>query len=416
MVEFTTPTVRMGRVRPVSPRNVFARGAKQHLKAHMNTIFENLHRSTLLETIIREEIRSSGPMTFYRFMQIALYHPDHGYYHAGSARMNRTGDYITSPETHPVFGALLASFARGCARALETQDMVVVEQGAGTGALAEAFVDYWSRAFTDAQLLYVVVEPSARVAEALSDRLGDRVNVVSDIEMLGNWEGLYVSNELPDAFPVHRVRMRNGSLQEVFVGEKDDTLVETEGPLSDSHLQESLEDAGISLPEGAEIEVSPNLEPWQRSIAKGLERGFVLTLDYGYTAEELVRLPRGTLLAHYRHTANEQYYQRIGRQDVTAHVCWDAVESCGRAVGLQPVERISQRDFLTRWGWKEFGRHRMAAGAAHAELDAIDRLGRAPDGMGHFGVLLQATPGLSTRPEAQPLDVDCVTPWRRKIL
>jgi SAM-dependent MidA family methyltransferase len=107
-----------------------------------------------------------------------------------------------------------------------------------------------------------------------------------------------------------------------------------------------------------------------------MERGYALTIDYGYAAGEATRFPRGTLLAHYRHATNEDFYERIGRQDLTAHVCWTAMERHGKAAGLATLSRRSQRDFLTEWGWKDYGRWLLAQpGATHERLDSVDRLG-----------------------------------------
>lgn len=360
----------------------------------MAYLHSETERSLALADEIRAEIRRGGPMTFARFMERALYHPTLGYYRGGRAPMTRRGDYLSAPETHPVFGALLARFARAASVALGVP-ACVVEQGAGTGALARSFTAWWRAAYPDAPLRYVIVEPHGPTRDALGARLPG-VALVPSLSDAGPFEGVYLSNELPDAFPIHRLRGRGGALVEVYVDIAEDAFTEVEGPVSAPEVAEEARSLGIAPSDGREIEVNPGLRPWMSGVAAALRRGYALTLDYGYDAADVARHPRGTLLAFYRHTAHEEFTRRVGRQDLTAHVCWTALERHGTAAGLRPLERATQRDFLTRWGWKDYGRWRMAQpGATHIELDAVDRLGRPQNGLGNLGALLQATAGLS---------------------
>lgn len=357
---------------------------------------QDLKRSMELDSLVRSEIQLGGPMTFARFMEQALYHDPLGYYRAKPMATTRRGDFLTAPETHPVFGALLARFAIAAAHEIDGTGFTVVEQGAGTGSLAASFVNYWRAAAPHLAMRYVIVEPFAPARARLMARLGDRAAVVVDIEEIGEFTGVYLSNELLDAFPVHRVRSVKGELVEVYVALDKDNLVEITAPPSTPQLAAWLNMAEVDLHEGHEIEVSPCIEPWTNAVSSRLQRGYVLTIDYGYTAAEASRFSRGTLLAHFGHTTNENYLERIGRQDLTSHVCWTGVERCGEQAGLRTVERLSQRDFLTRWGWKDYGRWLIRKErAVHADLDAVDRLGRHEDGMGGFGVLLQSNGGVA---------------------
>jgi SAM-dependent MidA family methyltransferase len=351
----------------------------------------DIKRSMELDSLVRSEIQAGGPMTFARFMELALYHDPLGYYCATPMATTRRGDFLTAPETHPVFGALLARFAFAAANGLNVPGFTVVEQGAGTGSLAASVVNYWRAAYPDATLRYVIVEPFAPASARLIAHLGDRAVVVEKIEEIGQFKGMYLSNELPDAFPVHRVRMVSGQLVEVYVALDEGRLVEITAPPSTLPLAAWLAMAGVDLTEGHELEVSLQIEPWLTRVSSRIQRGFVLTIDYGYTSAEAPRFPRATMLAHFGHTANEDYLERIGRQDLTSHVCWSAVERFGEEAGMRTMERMTQRDFLTRWGWKDYGRWLIRQDrASHVELDAVDRLGRQADGMGGFGVLLQA--------------------------
>lgn len=358
---------------------------------NVDKLFQAVQRSVSLEQVIREEILADGLMTFARFMELALYHDPLGYYRATPDATTRSGDFLTSPDTHPAFGRLLARFGAALALEMQAGDFTVVEQGAGTGALAESFIRGWREEAPDVPMRYAMVAPYAGSRKTLSERLGNAANVVGAIGDLAPFSGLYMSNELPDAYPVHRVRNRGGELREVFVDVRDDALAEAEGDPSTPALAEYLEDAGIVLRDGDEIEVNLGLEPWLKEVAAAMEKGRMLTIDYGYEAADVQRFSRGTLLAHYRHATNEDFLQRIGMQDLTAHVCWTAVERIGSRAGLHLVERTTQREFLTRWGWKELGREMMARpGITHTDLDAFDRLGRIGDGLGGLGVVVTA--------------------------
>lgn len=356
----------------------------------MKTLFEAVQRSVALEALIRAEVHSRGLMTFARFMAMALYHDPLGYYRSRPDATTRTGDFLTSPETHPLFGRLLARYAVTVQRELGVPEFTVMEQGAGTGALAEAFLQAWPDEAGGTPLRYVIVEPYRPAADRLAARLPDAVRIVPDIGFAAPFAGLYLSNELPDAFPVHRVRRLNGALREVFVALEGDRLIECECDLSSPDLAEWLATADVDLAEGSEIEVNLEIEPWLRAVAGAMTAGRVLTIDYGYEASAAARYPRGTLLAHYRHATNEDFLQRIGMQDLTAHVCWTAVERFGERAGFKVIERTTQREFLKRLGWKELGRALLATpGVTHAELDAVDRLGRVENGLGGLGVLVQ---------------------------
>lgn len=360
--------------------------------------FGDLERSQRLKGIVLDEIISGGPMRFDRFMEHALYHPWYGYY-AGWGRMSHAGDYLTAPEAHPAFGAFIARFARAAAAALGDADIVVVEQGAGTGALARGFLAFWRASWPGAPPRYVIVEPRPSARDRLAGAVPG-VETVAGLDDVAPFTGVFLSNELPDAFPVRRFRAEEGGLREAFVDVRGAELVERWLPAD----ADALTASGIGLRPGCEIETCPSLGPWIANVAARLERGFVLTMDYGYDAEAAGAYPCGTLAAHYRHTPHHDYLRRVGRQDLTAHVNWTALERFGSKAGLVALERTSQREFLTRWGWKEFGRWRLACGATDAELRRLDSLGDAGNGFGAFGALVQAR-GIAQEPRVEDAGV-----------
>ncbi|MCZ6891983.1 MAG: class I SAM-dependent methyltransferase, partial [Chloroflexi bacterium] len=207
--------------------------------------------------------------------------------------------------------------------------------------------------------------------------------------------GCVLSNELLDAFPVHRVTVREGRLQELFVGYKDGQFVEVIGEPSTAALSARLEADGVTLAEGQRAEICLALEPWIQDAAASLERGFVLTVDYGHPAQALYAPERrgGSLRCYYRHTLSGNPYDRVGAQDITAHVDFTAVTALGERHGLSSHGLESQRVFLANLGLAGLQRKLTGQGLRQQERDAnrmgMLELGRA-GGMGEFKVLVQS--------------------------
>ena len=314
---------------------------------------------TLVATI-RAEIERDGPMTFARFMEIALYDPARGYYRGPVPRPGRAGDFLTAPEASPIFGRTIARFAAAVHERLgRPEPFVIREFGAGTGALAAPLVGGLLEGPdppTAIRYLVAEIEP-ARVdavrARLAADRIpADRVTVEADpgVPIVG----LVVANEVLDALPTHRVVVRDGSLREVFVGLDDDgELVDREGDPSHPAIAERLVEDGVRLADGQRAEVCLELDGWVATAAGGIDRGVLLVIDYGHPAAELYdprRRAAGTLATYLGHTVGEDPYRAVGRQDITAHVDLSALTRAAVAAGLAPVGDTSQTDFLARLG------------------------------------------------------------------
>lgn len=305
---------------------------------------------------LRDRIARTGPMPFREFMDAALYHPRYGYYHTSATMTGRGGDYVTSPEAHPVFGGLVGRHIAELWRLMSSPaEFAVVEQGAGSGALARDIIG-WARredpAFADA-LRYQIVEPAPQLEQAqratLSVLAGD---VTWGHDLPARVEGCLLSNELLDAFPVHRVVPRDGELHEVFVGVEDGRFVDVLRPLTNPAIAAYFDAAGVLPGEGCYAEVNLDALEWIRGVAASLRRGYVLTFDYGYDAPELYAPWRrdGTLLCIYRHAAGSDPYQRIGRQDITSSVDFTSLQRAGDEAGLRTIGMTDQASFLVRMG------------------------------------------------------------------
>jgi SAM-dependent MidA family methyltransferase len=314
------------------------------------------HARTLTEMFV-QRIRAGGPIPFDEFMRECLYHPVHGYY----ARANtfRFGDYYTSVDVHPIFGRLLArQFAEMWELLGSPRPFVVAESGAGVGRLASHILDFSARvlpAFYES-LEYVAVERSGARRAEHATRLADHVaagRASSSAELPQSISaGCIFSNELLDALPVHRVVVEQGALREIYVGFDDPRFTEVSGEPSTPALEAYFREQGITLEEGQQAEVCFEAGDWIESAGRALERGFVLTIDYGHEASALYgeHHNRGTLLAYRDHVLSENVLDAPGEQDLTSHVNFTALDLRSRRAGLVRTGLVTQSQFLVALG------------------------------------------------------------------
>ena len=338
------------------------------------------------EAQIRARIRTEGRVTFAELMEAALYHPTGGFYSKGGG----VGpDFFTSPTAHPAFGALIANQLRSMWEALgRTSPMYLVEPGAGSGLLAADVLAAASGSFAEA-LAYVTVD---RAGRATIPSAAHRVKAAR-LPFRG-LTGCVVSNELIDAVPVHRFRVVDGRLEELYVAlDADGALIDLPGPPS-SDLEPHIRSLDPDLPDGFRGEVCPAIYPWAAEVADALDRGFVMTIDYGYAGDEVLRPDRanGTLQTYHRHTQGAELYQAIGTRDITADVDFGRLEAAGEAAGLRTVGRVSQSDFLRRNGFDEMLQRLRHMSLNERERQA-NRMGMLelvkPEGLGGLKVLVQ---------------------------
>ena len=373
-------------------------------------------------SVILADIRSSGPITFARFMEHALYHPEFGYYTrptdaAGEDRIGWDGDYYTSFDVHPILAQALARQVRQIDEQLGAPDpFTVVEMGPGKGLLAR---DFFAACEKDsptlfARLRYVLIERSpAMIAEqrrVLAPWLVfDNVSWLNSLSELttDSLTGVVLSNELVDAFPVHRIRIAQGEPREVYVDEAGGRFVERLGPLSTPDLSaylRRLAAMNITLPEGYTTEINLEAMAWMREVARVLGRGMALTIDYGHTAQDRYgpERSRGTLLCYWKQLTSEDPLTRVGLQDLTAHVDFTALVAVGEEAGLHLTGFTNQMSFLMSLGVEQ-ALERLEPGSK--EFQSIVQLLR-PEGMGrtfklliqHKGIPTPALDGLRFKP------------------
>jgi SAM-dependent MidA family methyltransferase len=355
---------------------------------------------TPLALFLAERIRSHGRITFAEYMESCLYHPVHGYYTKAEQQPRR--DYFTSADASPLFGRLLArQFQEMWCVLGRPNSFQLVEAGAGAGQLAKQVLDFAAEAWPDFYdaLRFMAVERSAARRAMQSKSLDAHIargKFVSQEELNDEVTcGCVFSNELFDAMPVHRVIQEGNDLHELYVGLGKNGLCDEMGPLSSSALGEYFSEQRITLQTEQQAEVNLEASLWIEEAGKKLERGFVVTIDYGHEAKELYneRHMRGTLLAYERHRANEDWFGAPGEQDLTAHVNFTALDLSGRTSGLVRTGFTSQTNFLLA-----LARH---ANFADLQSDAMNEAEQGhrrllfktlinPEGMGEtFQVLIQ---------------------------
>ena len=293
-------------------------------------------------------------------MELALYHPEFGYYARAGQRSGRAGDFFTSVDVGPLFGELLAAQIAEMFALLESRipnpgsRLDLLEAGAGNGRLS-ADILRAGRAqhpvFYDAVRLHLVEGSAAARAEqreTLGD-VGDRL-VASSASLPESFEGVLVANELLDAMPVHQVVMRDEGLREVFVQRGPRGFRRGEGRPSTPRLKEYLDRIGVALEPGWTAEINLSAVDWMRDAARRLRRGFMILIDYGHEARDLYSASHaaGTLttFSGHRSGAGEAWLQNPGEQDITSHVDWTSVRAAAEAEGMETIALLDQTYFL----------------------------------------------------------------------
>ncbi|MCI0787944.1 MAG: SAM-dependent methyltransferase [Chloroflexi bacterium] len=347
------------------------------------------------ESEVRRRIQERGKITFAEFMQVALYWP-HGGYYTDREPIGAHGDYYTSPAVHPSFGALLAvQFFQMWGEMGRPSTFTVLELGAGNGLLCRDVSSYATglpEGFA-AALHYICLDRRpAFTAEPGTPRTS---RILADGLPFRGLTGCVLSNEYLDAFPVHQVVMAGDGLKEVYVGLEDGDLVELTGEPSDPGLAGRLENLGIELAQGQTAEINLALKRWSQDVAAALDRGFVLTIDYGRTAKDLYdpeKRRRGTLVTYRKHVQTDAPLTLIGRQDITAQVDFTSVARAGEMAGLDTLGLVTQRNFLSNLALDRLQQQLKNQGLSSRQMQA-NRAGLLdlvrPGGLGDFKVLAQ---------------------------
>jgi len=336
-------------------------------------------------------------------MELALYHPQFGYYmrppDSDTERIGWSGDFYTSSDVHPILGQALAKQTDQIDGFLGHPDpFTVVEMGPGKGLLARDFLECIERRHGELsrRLRYVLIERSPAMRALQQQELQpwlNRAGLVTWLEDLSSLSpasviGMMFSNELADAFPVHRIQKTGGRTEEVYVDYQDGRFVECLGSLSQTALQDYFRRLHLELPDEYRTEINLQAPAWMKQVAESLGRGVVVTIDYGHSAQDLYGPERsqGTFLCYHSQMASEDPYVRVGRQDMTAHVDFTTLAMVGEEAGLSLTGFTNQMSFLMGLGAEELlDRFEPESPAFRAAIHLLK-----PEGMGRtFKILVQ---------------------------
>lgn len=299
---------------------------------------------------LRRRIAQRGPIGFDEFMDVALYHPQGGYYAAETNRTGRHGDFFTSVSVGPVYGKLLATQFMEMRQHLgDPKDFTLVEQGANDGQLIADILAAW----TGPAPRVIIVEPLEQRRAAQRETLQpwrDRVQHVTREEELPDFTGAFFANELLDAFPVKLLVRAEGRWLERRVGSENGYFV-----FVDAAFAGEAPAVAKDIPRFA-TEVCPSLALWMRTVAGKLMRGWILLVDYGHPEDVRHHPSRaaGSFAAYRGHQRVDDPLAEPGSQDLTAHVDFTAVARAAEAAGLQLAGFTDQHHALTALAAKVF--------------------------------------------------------------
>jgi len=354
--------------------------------------------------VIREEISKSGAISFARFMELALYCPETGYYERKKDNVGRRGDFITSVSVGSLFGELLAfQFAEWLAELPAAEGRpAMVEAGAHDARLARDILTWLGthRAELFDGMEYVIVEPSPNRRRWQEETLAGFSSKVRWVAQLAELKprpvaaGVIFSNELLDAFPVHRfgwsAAKRAWFEWGVALSGDEFCWSQMPAPALPAFIAELPAPLLDVLPDNYVVESDPAAEQWWRDAAEILVHGKLVTVDYGYAGDEIISPARhqGTLRAYHQHQVSDDLLANVGEQDLTAHVNFSALQKAGEAAGLRASQFCTQPQFLTRILQKSMSENSFAA-LDMKQVRQFQTLTH-PDHLGHaFRVLVQ---------------------------
>ncbi len=298
----------------------------------------------LRQHIVELVTKSNRGIAFSRFMRLALYHREWGYY-AQPRQIGKRGDFFTSVSVGPCFGTLLARQIRQIWENFgRPGDFCVAEQGAHDGQLAADILE--ALAEMDVPVSYAIIEPNPAFRAKQAEKLGSQATHHQNVADFDAKTGVFLANELLDAFPVDRFRFVGGEWRELrVILDKSGNLAEADFPLKTGLPPNFPKTA----PEGFTTEFCPEIEPWVRDLSQIFAAGVALIVDYGLLADEFFEPTRaaGTVRCFREHQSPKSPFEAIGETDLTAQVSFSHVMACARENGLETLGFVDQSRFLT---------------------------------------------------------------------
>lgn len=304
-----------------------------------------------LTALIHQQLQDKGDMPFVEFMQLALYHPQWGYYNSGLQKFGPGGDFITAPELTPLFGYTLA---KQCQAILSTlSEPILFEFGAGSGRLCIDILTHLEQ-LNSLPEAYYILEVSGHLRLRQQARIQEEIpHLATKVVWLNQWpakpfNGIIIANEVLDAMPVHRfLQTKDQLLESVINLDANSQLCEDFKPSLDARLISYVKQA---LPAQYPYQSEANLfiTDWIQQCANMLAQGVIFLIDYGFPRHEYYHPDRhqGTIMCHYQHQMYTNPLLHIGQQDITAHVDFTHVAEAADAAGLHVAGFTNQAAFL----------------------------------------------------------------------
>jgi len=309
--------------------------------------------NALLQRIAQEVERNAGWISWSRYMEMALYEPILGYYSGGATKLGRDGDFTTSPEITPLFGAALA---HAVAPLMAQTSPRILEFGAGSGKLAFDLLSELAAEGIKVES-YAILELSAELRQR-QQRMLDGFPQVVWLDCLPEaFSGVVIGNEVLDAMPVKLVTKASPGWHEMGVSVDERRLVVKSrdcGPALLEQIKTQIPEWD-TLPDGYTTEVHPFAAAFMHSLGSMLaagEHAAAILIDYGFPAKEYYMAQRGqgTLMCHYRHHAHTDPFFLPGLQDISAHVDFSLVARLAIESGLDVLCYTGQAAFLLAAG------------------------------------------------------------------
>ena len=350
-----------------------------------------------ISNYIKKQIHSNGPITFNEYMDTVLYDKKFGYYTTNKQKkINVFHDYFTSPQVHPSFSLLISVLLQNINFLLNKKNIRILEEGAGEGILARDISKYVN---------YIYKNNSDIFSYDATDKISsDNYWKIENInKKITKKYDIYLSNELIDSFPVHRFRIRSNKIKEIFVGIKNNQLIELEFPSLNDEINKRISPLINTLPEGYTGEVCDEYNSWAKRISVLVPSGVLISIDYGYEKSEFYDPSRknGLLRCYDQNTINQNPFLKPGKQDITTHVDFTSVNEELNKLGIKKIFDISQYELLKKLGIEnliddlenQYINNKINKKVYQQNLNAIYILTN-PNGLGKFRVLLHSTKDL----------------------
>ena len=317
-----------------------------------------LHSEQLLELIKAECADAGGLISFRRYMELALYEPELGYYSAGLQKFGESGDFITAPEISPMFSQCLA---RQCAQIFPLlENPMVLEVGAGSGVMAaEVLLELERLALLPEK--YLIIEISTYLRQKQKETIQKRApHLLEKVQWLDGFpeekiQAVVLANEVLDAMPVESFQTTENGLKQLYVEVVDDGISaiykDAQSEISDA-IAKIQQRAEFTLEPQYQSEFNPMIDAWIKSLSDCLDKGIILLIDYGYPVAEYYHPQRemGTLICHYQHRAHANPFWWPGLQDITAFVDFSAIAYAALDADLEVRGYTTQAAFLMASG------------------------------------------------------------------